>query len=1130
MFGFIRLLWIAIGAIPLIIAFVRGKDASEEEQKRLLKRGGIFLGVFIAILILARIGTFLYTELGWFASLGASERFWSEFGTRLLLGGIGLVLGFLIAWPLFVRLWRRLEGPTGALTPPILGLGIGIYLAIAGNGLWETVLIYLNRAPTEAADPILGLSHSFYLFVYPILDALLGIAITLIFFLLIGGFFIALARQQFRAAQERNASVLLPAMVQGYRYFLGVGAALFVGIAASQLLQIPEFLLNRSGVVFGANWLDVTVRMPAQVVAALVYLAIAALLTLSAFSPRTGRRIFAIRLLEEKALEREEESSAMPEGRERVQQPREGSPSVQVSLKSAIVPVVAVAILVVAQGLLPGLIKPFVLNPNEITLERPYIVHNIEGTQAAYGLRGEGVTQTSYQVGQDISPEILEQNPSTLNNIRLWDPAALKDNLEQRQEIRLYYQFHDVDIDRYTIDGEYTQLMLSVRELEKSALSPGSNTWVARHLQYTHGFGLVALPVHTFLPQGRPELLVRNIPPETNTPRLELSQPRVYYGERTADHVYVNTTQQEFDYPAGEENVFYTYDGEGGVRLGGLLRRVLYAARYDGENQLFSNYITADSRIMFRRSLRERARALAPFLLYDQDPYPVVTEEGEIKYILDAYTTARTYPYSERYEGSLGQFGGSNYVRNSVKVVIDAFDGTVTFYVIDEEDPVLRTYRNIFPELFIPISEMPGTMREHIRYPVDLIALQAEMYRVYHMDDPTAFYQREDVWEFATERYRANFQRVKPYYALINMPDGEGVEFVVMLPFTPANKNVIHAWMAGRSDQPHYGELTTYTFPKGTEVLGPRQIEARIDQNTEMSRALSLWGQRGSSVIRGNLLAIPLFDDNELYMLFAEPIFLQAENASLPEIKRIVLADQDTVVWAPTFDEAVRELVGLAPQDVEVAVEAGRAAAAAPAAAPGEMQPALQELSETFDRFRSQLSNGNFGEAGSTLEELSSQIEELAGSRAGGSPDGDAAENGLEERPRASWDCLLRRARGDRTVASRSHSWKRSFITVSGGPSRTSNVAPRSARSRSTKEEERITFRLRCVATIVIIASSSPLFSRDRSICAPSSEAILSRMELRISPVSWQRGRTLVVVMVRDSRRRVMGTLDRSLS
>ncbi len=999
MFGFIRLVWVAIGAIPLIIAFIRGKDASEEEQKRLLKRGGITLAVFIALLILARIGTFLYTELGWFSTLGASERFWSEFGTRLILGGLGLVLGFLVTWPLFSRLWRTLEGPKGALTPRLLGLAVGIYLAIAANGLWEPVLIFLNRASTAATDPILGLSHSFYLFVYPLIDALLGIAITVVFFLLLGGFFIALARQQFRAAQERDASVLLPAVVQGHRYFLGAGAALLIGFAGNQLLSIPEYLLSRTGVVFGANWLDVTVRMPAQLIAAVVYLALAALLILSAFSPKLGRRIFAIRLLSEQTEEREEEPSAMPEERQRREQER-SLPPMQLSFKSAIIPVAAVAILIIAQGIVPGLVKPFVLNPNEITLERPYLVHNIEGTQAAYKLRGEGVTQTSYQVGEDISTEILEENPSTLNNIRLWDPTALKDNLEQRQEIRLYYQFHDVDIDRYTIDGEYTQLMLSVRELEKSALSPGSDTWVARHLQYTHGFGLVALPVHTFLPQGRPDLLVRDIPPVSDTPRLELSQPRVYYGERTTDHVYVNTTQEEFDYPAGEENVFYTYQGEGGVPLGGLLSRVLYAARYDGENQLFSNYITRDSKIMFRRELRSRARALAPFLKYDQDPYPVVTEDGQIKYILDAYTTARTYPYSERYGGSVSQFGGINYIRNSVKVVIDAFDGTVDFYVIDEEDPVLQTYRNIFPELFTPISEMSGTMRDHIRYPVDLIALQADMYRVYHMDDPRAFYQREDVWEFATERYRANFQRVRPYYALINMPNGEGAEFVVMLPFTPANKNVIHAWMAGRSDEPNYGDITTFTFPKGREVLGPRQIEARIDQNTEMSRALSLWGQRGSSVIRGNLLAIPLFDENELYMLFAEPIFLQAEDASLPEIKRIVLADQDTVVWAPTFDEAVRELVGLAPRDVEVAAEAGRPTAQARAAPQAAVRSAAQSISDTFEQFRSELSNGEFGAAGSTLEELSSQIQDLTSQAGTESPEGEAARTettGAEE-------------------------------------------------------------------------------------------------------------------------------------
>ena len=989
MFGFIRLVWVAVGAIPLIIAFIKGKDASEEEQKRLLKRGAVVLALFIAVLVLARIGVFLYTELGWFSGLGAAARFWSEFGTRLILGIGGFILGYLIAWPLFARLWRTLEGERKAITPKALGLIVAIYLGVAANGLWEPVLLFLNRASTAASDPILGISHSFYLFVFPILNAATGVAVTVVFLLLLGGFFVALVRQQFRAAQERDASVLLPAVIQGYRYFLGLAAALLIILSANQLLDIPAFFIEGSGVVFGADWMDVNVRIPVQFVAAAVYLLVAVLLIISALSPSLGRRIFSIRLLSSEEESGSEESTPEPEAAQRLTYRSRGGglPPLELTLRSAVIPVVAVAILIIGQGLLPGLLKPFYLSPNEITLQRPYLLHNIDGTQSAFGLKGDGVTRTSYRVGENINQEVLSKNERTLNNIRLWDPTALKDNLEQRQEIRLYYQFHDVDIDRYNIDGEYTQLMLSVRELEKSALNPSSDTWVARHLQYTHGFGLVALPVHTFLPQGRPDLLVRNIPPESETPRLEVTQPRVYYGERTTDHVYVKTTQQEFDYPSGEENVFYSYEGDGGVPLRGLLRRLIYAARWDGENQLFSGYITPDSRIMFRRSLRARAEALAPFLMYDQDPYPVVTEEGRIKYILDAYTTARTYPYSERYTGSVGQFAGVNYARNSVKVVIDAFDGSVDFYVVDEEDPVLRTYRNIFPGLFSPISEMSDNMRRHIRYPIDLIALQAEMYQVYHMEDPRAFYQREDVWEFATERYRANFQRVQPYYALINMPDQEGVEFVAMLPFTPANKNVIHAWMAGRSDEPHYGDVTVYTFPKGVEVLGPRQIEARIDQNTEMSRALSLWGQRGSSVIRGNLLAIPLFDEDELFMLFAEPIFLQAENASLPEIKRIALADQDSVVWAPTFDEAVRELVGLAPRDVEVTAEAGRPGTAARAtgeAIAPALRQSMEDLQQTYEEFREQLEGGNFGEAGATLDDLAGQIQELSAQSDGG--------------------------------------------------------------------------------------------------------------------------------------------------
>jgi hypothetical protein len=645
----------------------------------------------------------------------------------------------------------------------------------------------------------------------------------------------------------------------------------------------------------------------------------------------------------------------------------------------------------------PAAFSNFVVEPNQITLESEFIEHNIEFTRQGFNIDDDSVDSRRFEVGRNISRSVVEENEATLDNIRLWDPGALLDNLQQQQEIRLYYEFHDVDIDRYDIDGEETQVMLSVREMEKSQLDPSSQTWVSRHLKFTHGYGLVFLPVHEFLPQGGPNLLIRNIPPESSID-LEVTRPEIYYGERTNDHVYVKTQEEEFNYPSGDENVYTEYQGDGGVDIGSPLRRFMYAWKYDGHQQLFSGYFDSDSRIMFDRNIVDRARKLAPFLTFDRDPYPVITEDGHVKYIIDAYTTARNYPYSERYQGDVREFNGTNYLRNSVKAVVDAYDGTVEFYVVDDDDVIINTYQSVFPGLFKPFDAMPDHLQEHIRYPVDYMTVQAEMYSTYHMEDVQTFYQREDVWQFATERYRDNFQSVDPYYVMLELPDSEEPEFVSMMPFTPKNKNVINAWMAGRSDMPNYGELTVFTFPKGVEVLGPRQIEARIDQDAEMSQRLSLWGQRGSDVIRGNLLTIPLFGEQELYMLFVEPIFLQAEGASLPEIKRVAMADQDRVVWGERFETALERVVGQRVADVFGDGQAAPQAAAAGQTPQGvagpvmseELRSLIDEAVGAFDSYKQNLGSNNFSDAGSSLEELNTLLQEIEEETAGAESTGAA--------------------------------------------------------------------------------------------------------------------------------------------
>ncbi len=958
MFTIIGLLFIALGALPLVGAIRRRESAGSELAQRRIARGVTVLGGTLLVVALISIYFGIYSELLWFRSLGFADRYWLEIITKALLFAGGALVVFL----LMVGFFKWSAGEPKSLLQrwaPWVGATVGaLILGGWAVGWWELVLRYLYQAPSQMTDPIFGRSTGYYLFSLPLYREVVSWA----FFLLVvlaGGSAVVMAsgygnlstgQQQFRRLVAESGRLR--------RVLLTILGLLFLVFAWSNYLKVFELMYSRGGIAAGPGWVDVHVRRIAFYVVVFVYVVLAVASFLAA-----AREGVLFKLL---ALKRIDDSGML-----------------QPTPRTAVLPVAVVVIVFFATNIAPWAFQTFYVSPNEITLEEPYIGYNIQFTRQAYDITDSTIQQRDYSVGRRITREVVEQNRETLSNIRLWDPTALLSNLQEQQEIRLYYEFEDVDIDRYTIDGEYTQVMLSLRELEKSQLPESAQTWVSRHLKYTHGYGLVLLSVHDVLAQGRPNLYIRNIPPEVEYRELDLSRPEIYYGERTTDHVYVNTTQQEFNYPSGEKNVYTDYEGSGGVTMGGLLRRIVFASRFDGEKQLFSGYIESGSRILFDRDIQTRVSKGAPFLMFDDDPYPVLTDDGRITFIVDAYTVTPDYPYSEPYEGRRDRYRGANYLRNSVKAVVDAYDGSVVYYVMNSDDILVNTYRRMFPSLFKPFEEMPENLKTHIRYPVDYLTVQAEMYRIYHMTDVQTFYQQEDAWEFATERYREAAQPVEPYYVLVNFPEVDRSEFVLMIPFTPQNKNVMNAWIAGRSDPPNYGKISVFTFPKGVEVLGPRQIEARVDQNSEMSQTLSLWDQEGSQVIRGNMLTIPLFQGEELSMLFVEPVFLQAESAQLPEIKRIVLSDQTQVVWAPEFEASLTALVGTGPRGQAGAsgdVAAAQVAAAADAGQPvvsSALRRQVREAVDAFSTYKQQLSAGEFSQAGGTLESLDTTMSQL---------------------------------------------------------------------------------------------------------------------------------------------------------
>ena len=632
-------------------------------------------------------------------------------------------------------------------------------------------------------------------------------------------------------------------------------------------------------------------------------------------------------------------------------------------------------------------VDTFIVKPNELVKEQPYIRNNIEATRAAYAL--ESIVVRPFAAGTTVADADAVKNQSTLQNIRLWDTQALQDTLRQIQEIRTYYDFPSIDIDRYELGGELREVMLATRELSTNKLPESSRNWINERLIYTHGYGVTMNPVNGFTPEGLPMLLLGNMPVQSTVPSLNVARPQIYFGEMTDTDVYVRTRQQEFDYPQGQSNSLTSYTGTGGIVLGGWLRRAIIALeRGDVAKLPFSDDVTPDSRLLMRRNIQERVLNIAPFLTLDPDPYITVGDDGRLRWILDGFTSADTYPNARHY--ALGDTA-VNYIRNSVKIAVDAYDGTVTFYTMDEADPILAAYRNAFPGIFQPASAMPATMRAHLRYTDTLLKLQAHAYGLYHMTDPSTFFNREDLWTPAAEAGvdstgQRTTQEMEPNYVLMNLPGEGGMEFVNILPFTPSNRNNLIGWIAGRSDGANYGTAVAYNFPKTRLVDGPSQIEARIDQNAQISGQLTLWNQQGSHVHRGNLLVIPTGSA----LLYAESIYLQADRSPMPELRLVVLALQDRLAYGTTFEAALASLFnGTESSITQLASQpgtapAGGSASASPAAAANpttaptgrnaEIQQAAQDLAE-YQRLTAQ---GKLGEAGAKLDALKAVLNRLA--------------------------------------------------------------------------------------------------------------------------------------------------------
>jgi len=906
--------------------------------------------LLIIALLLIFSGTLVHllTEGWWFSAIGFSGVFWTLVQWRTLIW-----LGSFVSFALFlglnywfamkvspysnIRVWGDASFYVNRVSrylAPIIIFFISLSAAGASISSWETILKFFNATPFERNDPIFDRDIGFYIFELPFYERLQ----TWLFALLLMGLLVAVAVYLVKGAinLDRGWKYLIEGEPKAHLCLLLTGLSFL--LAFQFWLQRYNLLYSVEGAVFGAGYTDTHARL-----AALKFMGIIALVLGVIFIASAARNTLLL-------------------------------PAVGIGL--------SILIYVGFHQLYPSLQQQLVVEPNELNREKPYIEHNIEFTRDGYNL--EKVKPKQFPAKGELDRADLSKNDDTIHNIRLWDYRPLLTTYRQLQQLRPYYTFSNVDVDRYTIDGDYRQVSLSGRELERAP----SEQWVTQRLRYTHGFGLVMSPVNRVSSQGLPEFWIKDIPPQTNTD-LEIDQSRIYYGEQTNNYIFTGTTLKEFDYPTGGDNTETQYaeqGGKGGIALNSLLRKLAYSYNLGDFRLLISDYFTSNSRIHYHRNIRERINQVAPFLRLDSDPYLTLVD-GKLKWIVEGYTVSDHFPYSQPVTrmreatqilqaGSTRDLlsGGFNYVRNSVKVVVDALDGTVQLFAIDQQDPILETYQKIFPDLIRSPDAIPAELKSHFRYPLELFEIQNQMYLEYHMTNPDVFYDQEDLWRVPNEQFKGQQQRMEPYYMIMRLPETQQEEFVLMLPFTPINRDNMIAWMAARSDGENYGKLLLYEFPKQELVLGPSQIEAQIDQNTEISEQLSLWDQQGSRVIRGNLLVIPI----EQSLLYIEPIYLRANQGELPELKQVVVAHDEQLVMRPSLEESLTAIFGQDnPQpvaDKEPAEQEGVVADDLMEQVPNEL---AQEALQVYQDAQKARQQGNWDQYGDKLQELEQILEQL---------------------------------------------------------------------------------------------------------------------------------------------------------
>ena len=895
-------------------------------NKKASNNKALIIAVFALFILMAVSREFVSTIADWlfFNEVGYTAVFTRIWEAKLLTGFAFGAAAFLMVF-INLALARRRTFPLAGLNPlweqvPQLQHvdlnRVMAWIAIAisfvafllsvpiGMQYWEQALLFLNSSPAGLVDPLFGKDISFFLFQYPFIDTLNT---------LVRGLIVVTALLTMMVYLLRGGMVFMRGIISVepvVKRHLGALVSLFlISLSLSFAFDRYGLLLTEHGVLYGASYADVHAR--------LAMLSIMAVLALAS-------------------------AIAMP---------------IIATKRSLALPLLVLAVLAGAYALglkvYPSMVQNFQVSPNESVLEQPYIANHIKFTSFGYGL--ENMELQPFAANKQLSFADIRKNLSTIQNIRLWDEEPLLKTYSQLQQIRTYYHFNDVDNDRYMVNGTYRQVMLSPRELSYADLP--NKSWINERLVFTHGFGLAMGPVSGITKEGLPEFSIKDIPPVSSAGPA-VTRPEIYYGESPNDYVIVNTKTREFSYPTTKENIYTVYTGKGGVRLTSILSRILYALYFGDSNIFLSSDVTNDSRILYNRSIQKRLSEIAPFLTFETDPYMVIGDDGKLSWIIDAYTQSSNLPYSKPLPG------GANYIRNSVKVVVDAYDGSVAFYIVDPKDILAQTYAAVFPTLFKPVAEMPADLRRHIRYPRALLQIQARMFSTFHMTDPAVFYNKEDLWEIPSYRQKI----MDPYYQITKLPGHTDEEFILLLPFTPSKRDNLAAWMAARCDGEDYGKIIVYTFPRDRLVFGPRQIDARIDQDAYISQQLTLWGQHGSDVIRGSLLIVPIEDS----LIYVQPLYLVAtDKGGLPELRRVIVAYGNDVVMEETLEAAIQRLFSGTLPSMRMLDKA---------TAPAAMKPkelgsrALEQLRKAREAVRKE----DWTAYGKYLKELEDTLREMA--------------------------------------------------------------------------------------------------------------------------------------------------------